>query len=164
MIGRGEAIAILAEGREALDRLFAQLSDAEMERPNAIGGGEWSAKDLLGHMAFWEELALGVVDAFRAGRRQGRLGDTDELNARNQERTRAQRLAEVRARAAASHAAVLAAIRTLDDSAWAAVPPGRRTRPLGAVVGGTLGAPGRPFGHAFAHLADLEAYVRSLRS
>jgi len=38
--GRGEALRTLAKGRTALDAHFARLSDAEMERPNAIGGGE----------------------------------------------------------------------------------------------------------------------------
>jgi hypothetical protein len=163
MIGRDEAVATLAEGKEALDRLFAQLSDAEMERPNTIGDA-WSAKDLLGHVAFWEELALAAIAACRAGRRPERVADgVDAANARNQERTREEPLAEVRARAAASHAAVLDAIQSIDDAAWAAVAPGRRKRSLADLVGGLLGAPGRPFGHPFAHLADLAAYVGSLR-
>src|SRR5437879_4176307 len=37
----------------------------------------------------------------------------------------------------------------------------RRTR-LGTLLGAITGAPKRPFGHAFAHLPDLEAYVSSL--
>ena len=37
----------------------------------------------------------------------------------------------------------------------------RRTR-LGTLLCAVTGAPKRPFGHAFAHLSDLEAYVSSL--
>jgi len=113
-------------------------------------------------MAFWEELALAAFEAAAAGTRRAPLGSVDEANARSQRLTRQQSLPEVRARAAASHAGVLAAIQGASDAEWSRVFPGKRKRTLADIVGGTLGAPKRPFGHAFAHLADLEAYVRSL--
>jgi hypothetical protein len=53
-----QAAATLEEGNAALAALFGHLSPAEMTRPATIGGGEWSAKDLLAHVAFWEELLL----------------------------------------------------------------------------------------------------------
>ena len=53
----------------------------------------------------------------------------------------------------------------MTEQEWAAPPsfePDGQQETLGAELGGLLGAPGRPFGHAFAHLPDLEAYVRSV--
>ena len=63
-----EAIAKLRQGQAELDSLLARLSEAELTRTATIGGGEWSAKDLLGHIAFWEELASGFAGDWRAGR------------------------------------------------------------------------------------------------
>ncbi len=168
---RDEAIATLAEGQVALGALFARLSDEEMARPATIGGGEWSAKDLLGHIAFWEELAAETLTDWRAGRRPsveeiaaaGQAG-TDAANARNQERTRAESLEAVRARAASAHTTIMQAIRAMSDDEWAskASYPNARWATLAERLGSTLGGADRAFAHAFDHLPDLEAYVESL--
>jgi uncharacterized damage-inducible protein DinB len=167
---RAEAIAILTAGNQAIHDLVARLTDAQLARPGAIGGGDWSAKDLLGHIAFWEELAIDAVDGWRAGRRPraadiaGQAG-VDQANAENQRSTADQSLAETRLRAAASHAALLDRLRAIDDQAWATptgYDPKRADRTLADLLGGVTGAADGPFRHAFAHLADLEAYVASV--
>ncbi len=168
---RTEALAILAEGQAALAGLFTRLSDGDFVRPATIGGGDWSAKDLLGHLAFWEELAVEAIAAWRDGRRPtaveifagGRAG-IDDANARDQARNARESLATVRARAETARAAVRRAIEMLTDEEWQAtvVGPGNRPETLGELLGGILGAPKRPFGHAFAHQPDLQAYVGTL--
>jgi DinB family protein len=60
-----QALATLHAGQEELDALFDELTDAELSQPATIGGGAWAAKDLMGHIAFWEELALATVDMWR---------------------------------------------------------------------------------------------------
>jgi len=56
----------------------------------------------------------------------------------------------------------------LSDEEWLAKAPYRvqdgRERPLATLLGFLTAAPERPFGHVFAHLPDLEAYVRSVGS
>src|SRR5437588_10756009 len=106
---RDEALATLAEGQSALDRWLAPLSDEELVRPATIGGGDWSAKDLLGHIAFWEELAIGALADWRDGRKPsiedifaGGAASIDAANARNQDLTARQTVDEVRARARAA--------------------------------------------------------------
>src|SRR5438309_4032353 len=89
---RQEALATLQQGNDALAALFAQLSPDQMVKAATIGGGDWSAKDLLGHIAFWEELAAQTLAEWRAGQRpsiENAFGQpaTDAANARNQERT-----------------------------------------------------------------------------
>ncbi len=120
--GREDALRILEEDRGEVLQLLAKLSDDERTREDTIGGGDWSAKDLLGHIAFWEELALQTIADWRAGRRpaveqfaEAGQEAVDRANADNQARTVAQSLAETRARAAASHAAVVQAIGSLSD-------------------------------------------------
>jgi hypothetical protein len=170
---RAEAVATLEEGWAKLDALFARLSDQAMERPLTIGGGDWSAKDLLGHMAFWEELALDAIEAQGAGRRPrvaelfgagGSQAAVDRANADNQARNAAMPLAAARERAATVHRALVDSIRALSDEEWAAGPTfeTQRQESLGVRVGGITGGPeSRPFAHAWAHLADLEAFAAS---
>jgi hypothetical protein len=160
---RPQAIDVLEAGQAELDGLFNQLDVEQLSRPSTIGGG-WAAKDLMGHIAFWEELALDTVDAVRGGLKPRVDGvETDQLNAENQAEQQAQSTAELRSRAASAHEAILAAIQSLSEAEWnAPLPwPDAREPTLGDLLGGVLGAPDRPFGHAYAHLDDLRAYVAS---
>jgi catechol 2,3-dioxygenase-like lactoylglutathione lyase family enzyme/DNA-binding NarL/FixJ family response regulator len=163
---RHEATATLQSGDAALRELFTRLNDAQMTQPATMGGGDWSAKDLLGHIAFWEELALEALQAWGAGRGlfgQGDWPGTDAANAQNQARTSQQSLAEVRQRAATAHTGILGALEGLTDEQWVA--PAQRfngeTTTLGDLLGGILGGRAGHFRHAFDHLADLRAYVES---
>jgi DinB superfamily len=170
---RQEAIERLEYGRRAVEQIVSRLTEDEMTRPATIGGGEWSAKDLLGHIAFWEELALEALADWRASRpfaivkifEAGQAG-TDEANARNQETTRPMGLDEVLQRTNTSYEGMLGSIRSLSDDDWRtniSQDEGRQTA-LGELLGGVLaGAPEHgDFEHVLAHLEDLGEYVRSV--
>jgi uncharacterized damage-inducible protein DinB len=160
-----EAAAILEEGHTAVDRLASKVPDDEAVRRNAIGGGEWSLKDLLGHLAHWEELALATMSRFRSDGSIERLAldDVDEENARDIARKLDWPLERVRNEANATHEELLAAIRSTSDEDWTTPrSAGGRERSLGNMLASVLGAPGRPFGHAWAHLRELEEYVSRL--
>ncbi len=166
---RQEALGFLREGQSALGALFDRLSPEELTRPATIGGGEWSAKDLMGHIAFWEELALETLAEWRAGRRPAvedvfRARRTDAANAENQARTAAQTLEEVQRRAHTSHRALVTAVQVMSDEEWTAAPPYPHARrpTLAELLGAVLGAPDGAFRHAWAHLPDLSAYVASV--
>ena len=167
---REEALATLRDGDDRLAALFARLDDEAMVRRRTIGGGEWSAKDLMGHMTLWEELALATIETWLRGE-QARLeggpfdGDADALNAWNEERKRDWPLERVRTEAAETHRQLLVAIEAMVPEAWAAprtFDDDRAPPDLGSALGGILGADDGPFRHAFAHLPDLEAFVGSL--
>jgi hypothetical protein len=162
-LSRAEAIAILEDGQAQLDALFGRLDNQEMTQPQTIGGGDWSAKDLMGHIAFWEELALNAIDACRAGRRAAvdEFADAAAANAHNQRASANHSLADTRSRAAAAHSAIVSVLRTLSVAEWTSPPAceGATKSSLEELLGGILGAPNRPFGHAWAHLDDLRAYV-----
>lgn len=167
---RDTALETLRSGDEQLRRLFDRLSEDDAVRRATIGGGDWSAKDLLGHMALWEELALGTIDPWLRDERP-RLeerffdGDVDALNAWNEERKRDWPLERVRAEADETHAQLLAEIERMGQDGWThprGFEDASAQDDLGSELGGILGAADGPFRHAFAHLPDLQAYVTSL--
>lgn len=168
---RAYALATLEEGQARLDEQLGTLSEKELSRPATIGGGEWSAKDLIGHIAFVEEIALAVLDSWRGGTGLNLAeafapGGTDGENAWNQERKSRWSLLRVQRDAHKTHRRLMSEIGRLSDGEWKSVIPSeasRRSR-LGTRLGGVLGAPKRPFAHAFAHIPDLEAYVTTLHA
>jgi hypothetical protein len=168
-ITREGALATLEDGQARVESLVAQLSDQEAARPATIGGGDWSAKDLMGHLARWNEIAIEALASWRNAERPGIedvWGDgVDQLNAENYERSKADSTGHARERLRHSHAALVGAIREMDNVEWHSKAPYRTERRawLGMMLGSITGAPGRAFGHAFAHLPDLEQYVAALR-
>ncbi len=176
---RQEAVSILEEGNARVEELLGGLPEADLTREATIGGGEWSAKDLIGHLATWEELALRSLEEWRRGeipwveQEDGPFGGSgtvaiDSLNARTVEEKRRLSLDEVRRDAQDIHQRLMTEITALSDEEWRAkafypTEGGRRNR-LVTLLGAVLGAPKGPFAHAFAHIPDLEAFAASLHA
>lgn len=174
---REDALATLAEGQGRLDELVSSIPPDDLARSATIGGGDWSVQDLIGHIATWEELAVRSLVEWQAGEvpwvespdgpfSDPTPGNVDEFNAGTIEEHRAASTEQTLARAADVHRRLVEAIEGLTDEQWRAragydAPDGRR-RTLVTLLGSVLGAPRRPFGHAFAHLPDLDALARSL--
>lgn len=171
-LSRDQALAVLADGHDRVDRLLAGVSDGDLTREATIGGGDWSAKDLIGHIATWEEAAIDAMADVRRGtvpRIETYLreeGGVDRYNAEKVPEVAAMSLDEVLARAAAANETFASQIRDMSDEEWFARVPyqAERRRTLANLLGSITGASKRPFGHAFAHLPDLEAFVRTLRA
>ncbi len=166
-LGIAAAIEILDEEHRAVRRLADRLTDAQLERPATIGGGDWSAKDLLGHLGAWEENALGALEAWRAGEaapidRALRARGLTVVNAEAAAADRARTAAAVRARFDSVQRRLIEALRAIPAEAWATPPTRRSRRATATIVGSILGGPGGHFRHASAHLRDLERYVSSL--
>jgi Mycothiol maleylpyruvate isomerase N-terminal domain len=168
---RADAIRELKDGHLAIAELFDRLTWDQVTRSATIGDGDWSALDLAGHIAFWEEIALATVSEWRQGVRPrveevfAEGGGVDRVNAEDVERKRALPAADGLARAANTYGELVTEIEALSDREWKAKAPypTEHRRRLGELLGSVLGAPKRPFGHPFAHLPDLEAYVASVR-
>jgi len=166
-------MATLEEGRTRLLELLEGLTDEELTAPATIGGGDWSAKDLIGHLATWEEAAVDAIAEIRRGEpprieayfREGEEG-VHRYNAETVPSKRAQSLDEVRRDAGRAHETLLAQIGGMTEEEWAAPVPYEtdRRKTLAELLASITGAPKRGFAHAFAHIPDLEAYVRSLRA
>jgi hypothetical protein len=168
---RDEAVATLREGHGRVTGLLDQLSEDDVIRPATIGGGEWSAKDLLAHLTTWEEAALQALSEWREGQRptietEAFASDegVDRFNAATVEAKAKVPPVEIRAEAERVWVALVHEIETMSDEEWSAPAPyeTERRRHLVELLGSILGAPKRPFGHAFAHLPDLEDFVGSV--
>jgi hypothetical protein len=167
----GEAVRTLDEGHQALADLFGRLTEDQLAQPATIGDGDWSARDLMAHIEVWEALTLQTLQEWRNATTpsieevfaKGAEG-VDGLNAERVQAKRGLSLDEVRIQAADTHRELIDEISHMGDEEWSAkafYDTDRRAR-LGNLLGSVTGAPKRPFGHAFAHLPDLDAYVASL--
>ena len=161
---RVEALATLRDGDARIQDLLAGLTPDELSAPATIGGGDWSAKDLVGHLAFWEELALSALTVWKQGAEPDTVGAVDEVNAANHVRKAKWSLERVLAESREVHERLMREIKGLPDREWSAPPPKSfaRRESLGARLGGLTGAADGMFRHAFAHLGDLRGYVEPL--
>jgi hypothetical protein len=169
---RGEALATLRDGKARIDELLDGLSEEELTRPATIGGGEWSAKDLMGHIATWEEMALEAFSAWRNGTTPWfdqepyvGSGSTDGINAVTIKHKAGQSIHEIRARAEETHHRLVSSIQSLTDDEWGSKIVWRKEEiDLAGRLGGLTSATDGAFRHAFDHIPDLEAYAASLRA
>ena len=146
--------------------LLSSLSHDDLVRRGTIGGGEWSAKDLVAHLGLWEELALEVLEQWRRGEVLSvealfaAEGGTDRLNDEGVRRFLDTSWDEVHARFEDLHGRVLAALGGIEDDEWSAPRQGDPAGlGLGERLGSLLGSDEDPYRHGSAHLPDLRAYV-----
>jgi hypothetical protein len=162
VITRQEAIDILERGHGRIRRLVRRIPAHRMARPG-VGGGDWTPKDLVGHLCFWEENVLEALEAWNAGERapidreiyERSIGAINEAGVRRRSR---HTLARVLRDWDNVHGELIRAIRTMPDARWEnpATPRGRKA--LGHRMGQLLLGRG-PFEHADAHVKDLEEFV-----
>ena len=165
---RARAIRILDTGHVQVRALIDELTPRAI-RTTGLGGGAWSPKDLVGHLASWEEYALEALDAWEAGRGPAidRSRSVHRTNAVNRDAVaRKARLSapEVIRRADATHAELMARLGAMSNARWRQPGTSRGRTSVGVRLGGILaGRGGEPFTHADAHLKDLRAFVAERR-
>ena len=162
-VTRRAAIHRLTEERRELLALCDQLRPRAISRPG-LGGGEWSPKDLIGHLESWEEHALAALGAWSRDEPApiDRALRTDGLTAVNRSEVERKAKRSVKAAfgaAAETHAALLAAIETMPDRRWNAPATSRGHVSLGRRLGQILVGTRDPFAHDSAHLKDLRSFI-----
>jgi hypothetical protein len=158
-----DAATLLQQGHDEVARVVAVLT-AEAALRTGLGGGDWSAKDLLGHLTSWEEHALAALDAWAKGKTAPihRALRTDGLDTVNLAAVRAKAdkpYERIRADFDAVNRELRERIETIPDAVWEAPPTPRSRRSLGERLGSILVGRSGPFGHADSHLPDLRALV-----
>ena len=101
----------------AFSQSYAGLSDAALTEPGVAG--EWSVKDLLSHVATWEEEALKAMPLVLAGKLRPRYGDIDRFNAQQSALKGSLTLAEAHQEFAETHQRLLTYLESVPDSAFA---------------------------------------------
>ena len=164
---QAEAAAILRTCRAFTDGLVGGLTAEERQAVGPLGGGTWSVKDLLGHLATHEHRALLVLGVRAPAGEEDEVAITAiaDFNARHLERKRAWSLAEVEADYAATRDELVAAIEATDDGRWREkIPTGRGRSALGLVLGKMLnGDKWGLYAHDLAHRKGLERAGEALR-
>ena len=135
--------ALLERIDEAWRQLFAALDDIPEDRMSDPGViGEWSLKDLFGHLAFWDENAVREIERALAGLpRQD--NEWQEMNEADHAARRDRALPEQRS---AMHQAHAALVERLESVA------GIEAAPIDAAI--------RPdtYEHYQDHVADIRAW------
>jgi Mycothiol maleylpyruvate isomerase N-terminal domain len=146
-----QAVEVLRRGCEEVARLVAGLEEEAALRPG-VGGGEWSVKDLLGHLTSWEEYALAALDAWSDGKaapidRALRRDGLDSVNLEAVRAKSARPYEEILSDFEAVNRRLRERIGAMADATWDAPPTPRFRQSLGARLGSLLAGASGAFGH-----------------
>ena len=119
-MSKEDFLAQLDADRQRLLQAIEGLSAEEMTAAPAVG--EWTVKDILGHIAAWEWEAVKAVEQTLAGQRPDLLDieDVDAWNAAQVAAWRTRPLEDVLAELHRSRQALVAAIGRLDEAQFEA--------------------------------------------
>jgi hypothetical protein len=103
---RQQLLSKLGRAWADFEQSFAGLTDAQMVEPGVVG--DWSVKDILGHVTTWEEEALKSLPLILEGRKPPKYsvlyGGIDAFNAQESERRRGLPLADTLNQLQTTHA------------------------------------------------------------
>jgi hypothetical protein len=92
-MNRKELISKIFESRNLLEGYIKRVRDDQKEL--LILHGEWSIKDLIGHLGFWENRIVNMFSLMQDGQSPEPFSDMDGLNLQALQETRAQTLETV---------------------------------------------------------------------
>lgn len=114
---KGQFLEKLELSWAAFNASYAGLTDEQLVQPGVTG--DWSVKDILAHVSWWEEESLKHLPLILQGERPPRYsvlyGGIDAFNALMAEQWRTISLAEVRERADATHRTLMAYLQSVPD-------------------------------------------------
>lgn len=116
---KSELLAAIEKERGALEAQLDQLSDEQKTMSGVVG--DWSVKDVLAHLAAWEQMCLGWYEAGRRGEVPPlpapgfKWNQTPALNRQIDEQHKDQPLAQVEAGFQNSHRQIMSVISRLSD-------------------------------------------------
>lgn len=162
---REQAKTILLACRAWTDREIEGLDAKQLTTPTVLGDGTWSIKDLLGHLAAWEERALVVAGVRPSPASSLSFASADDFNAHHLALRRSWSLPKVRRNYVSVRSSLVSAIDGMTDDEWfRKVSVANGTSALALVLARLLtGARHGYFAHDLAHGRDLEEAVRSLK-
>ena len=148
---------LFAETREKFASTWRDLpEEALSQRPGP--NPDWSVKDLVAHICWWESFALSRISILAAGEKLHLLSDFDALNRQVFEQFREMPFEQVELMFKANQPQIEVLIDSLSFEEWADENrPNFKGQSLMRMLGGNT------FGHYFEHLEDLQAYCEQFR-
>ena len=162
---KSDLLRAMDEGRRLWEVALAKVGEARMEEPGVVA--DWTAKDLVAHVGFWERWVSGKLSASLEGQEVSILGpfesempsearnwDTDQINAWAYEKNRNRPVAEVVMEEQQIYRRLYTMLRGMRDEDI--FTPGRfswaREGVLGSVAGNT-------YDHWPEHIQSIEAWL-----
>lgn len=156
---KAELLERIHSSYAALEAAVGQLSEAQLSAPI---DGSWSAKDMLAHIAAWEQILLHFHVGKQPFEQVARLGTTsysslpiDELNEALFQRDRALAPAEALAAFRGSHHELLATLGQISEAELLSdyTPPGRGPDATHTLINWVIGD---TYEHYDEHRATIE--------
>ena len=120
MANRDDTLNTVARSWQVLERAIALVPQHRVDTPGVVG--PWSVKDLIGHVATWDQEALQALRGYQAGGDARELttwpDNIDGFNAREAARKRGTDLAMLRRELAESHRQIVELISDLAEAAF----------------------------------------------
>lgn len=130
----------IEEGWSALLAALDEIPDDRLEESGAVG--DWSMKDVLGHIAYWDEVAIEDAGKALAGQREAH-DDYQEMNEADYQRRRGRTLPEQRSSMHQAHAALVDYLDDIEGLDAAAIDAAIR---------------GAAYEHYEEHIADIRVW------
>ncbi len=112
-MNREQLISRIERGWGAFNDAYAGLSEASLIEAGVVE--RWSVKDLITHVATWEEEALKALPIIMQGKRPPRYGGVDSFNARQNAANSRLSLQEAHEALRRSHQSLLDFVATLPE-------------------------------------------------
>ena len=112
-MNRKELIDKILASRAQLEEALGQISNERMLM--VILHGEWSVKDLIGHLGFWESRIASLFPLLKAEKTPEPFKDIDALNSQAIDEMRTLSLADVRRLEKSAYQKILALIKEASD-------------------------------------------------
>jgi hypothetical protein len=153
-MNKKELMTNIETGRQQLEIALAHVDDERM--PLIVLHGEWSVKDLIGHLSFWENTVVALFNTLKAGRIPEPLPELDALNAQVLTASRKQSLAEVRRQEKAAYQKLIALVQAATETELfdGRHFPWTEGRPFAELVADNS------YGHYAEHLPELAAWLK----
>jgi len=147
---------LFLETRAKLVSLWQGLTEAQIvKRPGPHP--EWSVKDIIAHLAWWEDFAVVRIPMLAAGVEVTRISDFDAVNAQVDAIVSSLPLQAVLEHFSANEARILALIEQFSFEEWA-----DEGRPNYTSISFMTLLGSNSFGHYYDHIPDLMAYRQKL--
>ena len=142
--------------REELIKAISKVTD--QQKSLVILHGEWSTRDLVGHLGFWENRVADLYNALKAGENPEPAEDLDRMNAQAAEAMRQKTFSEVEAYETIAYERVLDIVRRASEQEL--FDPGFFPWTKGTCFQELISD--NTWGHYEEHLPELNAWLKRI--